>query len=137
MSAEGPVMEYQVAFKRGRQGRKRLIERRDALAPRAGRIPRVSRQVALALKLDSQIRSGELRDWADVARLGHVTRARASQYAALTMLAPDIIEAIVHLPIVERGRDPITERHLRPIAAQSSWRTQRRMWREIAGRIQA
>jgi hypothetical protein len=84
--------------------------------------------MALAIKLDGQIRAGEFEDWAEVARLGHLTRARASQIANLTLLAPDIIEAILHLPLIERGRDPITERHIRPIAGAVGWAKQRRMW---------
>src|SRR5688572_24641890 len=102
----------------------------------AGRIPRVSRLIALAVKLDVQIRAGDLEDWAEVARLGHLTRARASQIAALTLLAPDIIESILHLPIVERGRDPLTERDLRPITATPSWRKQRHLWRELERKLQ-
>jgi hypothetical protein len=91
----------------------------------------VARLVALAIKLDGQIRAGELVDWADVARLGHVTRARASQIAALVNLAPDIIEAVLFMPIVESGRDPVTERDLRPIAAVALWAMQRRMWARL------
>jgi len=88
--------------------------------------------LALAIKLDGQIREGELQDWAEVARLGHLTRARASQISGLLLLAPDIIESILHLPVVEHGRDPITERDLRPIVAEASWRVQRRLWKELA-----
>lgn len=125
-------LECQVSFKRGRQGRKRLVARRERDRG-VGRIPRVSRLMALALKLDGQIRAGELEDWAEVARLGHMTRARASQIAALTLLAPDIIETILHLPVVDCGRDHITERDLRPITAQPRWRKQRQLWEELAG----
>ena len=135
MNPDGPVLECSVAFKRGRQGRKRLVDRAAGDAPVVpARSPRVSRLVALAVKLDGQIRAGQLGDWAEVARLGHVTRARASQIASLTTLAPDIIEALLFLPLVERGRDPLTEHHLRPIAAQSNWRRQRRMWEELMER---
>jgi hypothetical protein len=130
IESECPVLECSVSFKRGRQGRKRLMAAARTNAS-SGRVPRVSRLVALALKLDSQIRAGELEDWAAVARLGHMTRARASQISALTLLAPDIIEAVLHLPIVVRGRDPITERDLRPVTAVPSWRKQRLMWKEL------
>ena len=34
----------------------------------------------------------------------------------------------------ERGRDPITERDLRPIAAVVDWGKQRRMWKESVTR---
>jgi hypothetical protein len=47
-----------------------------------------------------------------LADLGHVTRARVCQIMNLLQLAPDIQEAILFLPRVEGGRDPIKERRL-------------------------
>jgi hypothetical protein len=35
------------------------------------------------------------------------------------------------------GRDPIRERHLRPIAAVLDWRKQRRMWKQLLAEQQA
>jgi len=75
--------------------------------------------------------AGEVTDYADIARLGHVTRARVTQIMNFLHLAPDIQEAILFLPRVEKGRDPITERDLRPIAAILDWKTQRGMWEEL------
>ncbi len=68
----------------------------------------------------------------ELADLGHVTRARLTQIMNLRFLAPDIQEAILFLDPVTSGRDPITERHLRPIAAEPGWRNQRRAWRRLA-----
>jgi hypothetical protein len=45
-------------------------------------------------------------------------------------LAPDIQEELLFLPLIERGKDLLLERHLRPIAAVPDWRKQRRMWKE-------
>jgi len=39
-------------------------------------------------------------DYADVARLGHVTRTRLSQVMDLLLLAPDIQEQILFMPAV-------------------------------------
>lgn len=61
-------------------------------------------------------------------RLGHVTRARLTQIMNLLCLAPDIQEEILFLPATERGRDAITEKQLRPIAALADWRKQRQLW---------
>jgi len=47
--------------------------------------------------------------------------------ARLTLLAPSIQAAILALP-PGTGRDPITERQLRPIAAEPDWTTQIKMW---------
>jgi hypothetical protein len=87
--------------------------------------------MALAIRFDHLIREGEVGDLADIARLGQVTRARVTQIMNLLHLAPDIQEAILDLPRVERGHDPVTERDLRPIAAIVDWRKQRREWREL------
>jgi hypothetical protein len=38
----------------------------------------------------------------------------------LLNLAPDIQEQLLHLPRVERGRDPVTERELNPNSPLSS-----------------
>jgi len=39
-------------------------------------IPRIARLMALALRFDGLLRAEELRDYAEIARLGRVTRAR-------------------------------------------------------------
>ena len=48
-------------------------------------------------------------------------------------LAPDIQEAILFLPLTTKGRDPIREKHVRPIAAELHWKAQRAMWGELVG----
>src|SRR5437016_4923688 len=58
-------------------------------------VPRITRLMALAIKIDDMVQRGELRDYADVARLGHVTRARVTQIMNLMNLAPDIQEHIL------------------------------------------
>ena len=91
--------------------------------------------MALAIHLEGQLHQGELRDYAQIARLGQVSRARISQIMSLLNLAPDIQEAILLLPPVGRGRDPIREPVLRPIAAEPDWSKQRRMWRRRTHRL--
>ena len=87
--------------------------------------------MALAIRFDQLIRAGEVGDYAELARLAHVTRARITQIMNLLMLAPDIQEAILFLPRVERGRDPIHLRQLQSIALVSDWRKQRMLWSQI------
>ena len=96
-----------------------------------GNVPRISRLMALALKFDAQIRDGAVTDYASLAQLGFVTRARISQIMALLNLASDIQEEILFLPRTVKGRDPITERDVRPITAVPHWNRQRRMWRGL------
>ncbi|MBU0641288.1 MAG: hypothetical protein KKB50_20710 [Planctomycetes bacterium] len=96
-----------------------------------GRIPRVSRLMALAIHFDRLLREGKLRDQSDLARLAHVTQPRMTQIMNLNHLAPDIQEAILQLPSVVEGRDLFTERDLRPIARLWDWAKQRAMWRAL------
>lgn len=114
---------------RGRNGQCTIEERRgDEVAVPSGRIPRISRLMALAIRFDTLLRDGVITDCAELARLSHVTRARITQIMNLLNLAPDIQEAILFLPHVESGRDPVREHAIRPIAATLEWRKQRRMW---------
>jgi len=87
----------------------------------------------LAIRFENLIRTAQIADQADVARLGRVSRPRVTQIMNLLHLAPDIQEAILHLPRTTRGRDPIQERHVRPICANLDWRKQRRMWADVLG----
>jgi hypothetical protein len=74
------------------------------------------------------VRSGAVKDYAALARLGHVTRARISQIMSLLHLAPDLQEAVLFWPPTVRGRDPVILRDLLALAAAPDWRKQRRMW---------
>lgn len=85
--------------------------------------------MALAIRFDSLVREGAVSTQAELAALGHVTRARVTQIMNLLHLAPDLQEAVLHMPLVRTGRDPITEHDLRPIAAEVDWEAQRRLWR--------
>jgi len=121
-------IERKVYFQSGRHTRKELREGEATPSPPAGRVPRVSRLMALAIRLDQLICDGVVADQAELARLGHVTRARLTQIMNLLCLAPDLQEHLLFLPATERGRDAVTEKQLRPIAAVSDWCWQRRMW---------
>jgi hypothetical protein len=96
-----------------------------------GRVPRVARLMALALHFDDQVRRGLIQNYAALADLGHVTRARISQIMNLLNLATDVQGAILFLPRTEHGRDPIHLAQLQPIASTIDWRKQRRLWAEL------
>ncbi len=125
------TVTQEVHFRNGGQGRKEL-QGGPLNPPASGRVPRVAKLMALAIRFNGLIRNGTVADYAEIARLGHVTRARLTQIMNLLHLAPEIQEALLLLPPVESGRDPITERELRPIAAEVDWQNQRRMWRKVA-----
>jgi hypothetical protein len=126
------TIEVSVPFQPvGRCGRKELRPGGEKAASPPGRVPRVSRLMALALRLDGLVRSGQVAHYSALASLGHVTRARVCQILNLLYLAPDIQEALLFLPPTVRGRDPIILADLMPIAAALDWRKQRRLWRQL------
>ena len=127
------TVEYDVHFRNGHRGRKRLRngEEPKTVETEPGRVPRVSRLMALAIHFDELLRSGQVNNYTDLARLGCVTGPRVTQIMNLRNLAPDIQEAILLLPKSPGGRDAITEKALRPITAVTDWRAQRRMWNAL------
>jgi hypothetical protein len=88
--------------------------------------------MALAIRFDGLIRSSAVADQAQLARLGHVTRARLTQIMNLLLLAPGIQESILFLPLIQEGRDRIHLRQLQPIAQVPDWHKQRVLWSELA-----
>ena len=50
-----------------------------ALPVAAGRVPRIARLMALALRFERLVRSGAVRHYAELARRGQVSRARGTQ----------------------------------------------------------
>jgi hypothetical protein len=87
--------------------------------------------LALAHRFDRLIREGTVVDQADLARLGHVSRARVTQVLTLMQLAPDIQEAILFLPRIQDGREVIQEHEIRPIAYTPDWKDQRIAWAKL------
>jgi hypothetical protein len=128
--SEGNRVEFKVELATSARGRRLRLRDESAPPPSLpiGNVARVTRLLALAIHLDGLIRAGEVRDWAEAARVGHVTRARATQIANLLLLAPDIQEQILALTPTVKGRDAVTERDLRPISAEPDWARQREIW---------
>ena len=93
---------------------------------------RVARMLALAHRLEAAIGRGEYVDRADLARQLGLTRARVTQLLDLTLLAPEIQEAVLELVAVD-GREPLAERELRPIVRCAAWGEQRAAWLSAVG----
>ena len=96
------------------------------------RIPRITRLMALAIKFQDMVDRGEVRDYADLARLGYVTRARVTQIMNLRHLAPDIQESLLDYCDARNSIFGITERDLREVSRIVRWVDQRQMLSRIA-----
>jgi hypothetical protein len=91
-----------------------------------GRAPRIARLLALAHKLDAMVRSGEITDYAQLARLGHISPARLTQIMVLLHLAPAIQEYVLFLSAADAQF--VTELALRKIAREPRWDRQREVF---------
>jgi len=82
------AIQIEVMIPVRQNGRAKAMEKARGPAapvpPPSPRIPRVTRLMALAIKFEEIVDRGEVRDYADLARLGHVTRARMSQIMNLS-----------------------------------------------------
>ena len=93
-------------------------------------IPRIARLMALAIRFEGLVRVEKIRDYAELARRGRVTRARMTQIMKLLDLAPDIQEQILFLPPIKC----LNERNLRRIVSKIDWNEQRRMFQKFTDR---
>jgi hypothetical protein len=93
--------------------------------------------MALALRFEQLLCEGKIRNYAELARLGHVSRARVSQIMRLLSLAPKIQEALLFLPRTTSGRDPIHLRQLLSVAAVLEWRQQLVLWKALQEKTSA
>lgn len=91
---------------------------------RAATIPRIARLMALALRFERLVWEQQIQHYAELARLGRVTRGRMTQIMQLLHLAPDIQEQILFLPEIPG----VNERNLRAIVRHIDWSEQRRMF---------
>lgn len=125
---DGTRLEYVMPWpnRRGANG--------GARTPDSGRVPRVSRLIALAIRFERQIREGEIRSYRDIAQAGRISPARLSQIMRLTDLAPSIQEELLFLPKTLTGADRITEKALRHVARSIDWEWQKKAFAELKTR---
>ena len=135
-ATSGATVEFKVHFRAGQRGRRRLRQGSRSKTPSVsdGRVPRISRLMALAIHCDELIRHGIVRDYADLARLGCVSRARVSQVMDLLNLAPDIQEEILLLTR-SLGGNEVSERAARIVSKSLDWGSQRESWRGLLSRF--
>ena len=96
---------------------------KKAISPPPPRVPRIARLMALAIKFQDMVDRGEVRDYAEIARLGYVTRARVTQIMNLLLLPPDLQELIMESGA---GISTMTEVQIRHTLTEVHWDQQRR-----------
>jgi hypothetical protein len=84
--------------------------------------------LALALRFESLMNEGTVRNYRELAEVGHVSRPRLSQIMQLAQLAPEIQEQVLFLPPTLEGPDRMFERQLRLIARVLDWEEQKELF---------
>jgi hypothetical protein len=93
-----------------------------------GRISRITKLMALAIRCDQLIKSGAVAGVTAMSQLAHVTQPRMTQILNMTLLAPDIQETLLHLPAIVEGKPELNEKSMRKICAEIDWARQRVMF---------
>ena len=96
-----------------------------------GRVPRISKLMALAIRYDQMLNDGVVQSQTELAELLHVSQPRMTQIMNLLHLSPDVQEEILHLSPVWDGRDLITERDLRTTSCEHEWVAQTLIWQQL------
>jgi DNA invertase Pin-like site-specific DNA recombinase len=91
-------------------------------------VPRVSRLLALALKMEQMIQEGTVKNYSELAHLGQVSTARITQVMNLLHLAPDIQEDVL---LANRPTDWLRESAIRKLSTVVLWSEQRDRWRKL------
>jgi hypothetical protein len=99
--------------------------------PLAGRLPRITRLLALAVRLEDLLRQGTAQDYAELARLGGVSRSRITQIMNLRRLAPAIQERILGFPASSSVAGVVTERTVRRLTQCLDWREQVKIFEQL------
>lgn len=129
-------VETTIHFRKRGKGKQKVAvtgEMKVELPP--GRIPRISRLMALAIRLEELIRTGQVSSYSELARLGHVSPARVSQIMNLNLLAPAIQEELLFLPRVQ-GAKQVHLKDLQMLAREYRWDAQiycftRQIWPKV------
>ena len=126
-----PDSRGEIQFQLHATKRRAAMEPGNSPGSNSGRLPRVTQVLALVIHFQDMLERGDARDYADLARLGCLTRERMSQIMELVWLAPDIQREILEFPSTATTRFPVSEVAVRRIAEKLCWEEQRDAWNKI------
>jgi hypothetical protein len=126
------TLEFEVHFphdgdrRRAKPGRKPAPRPEEPSVPQ--KLPRVVRMLALAHHLDDLLQKGVFKDYADIARISGLSRARITQIMNLLYLAPQVQENLLnplHPPHL------VTEKSALEVAKNAEWDHQCTQWNSL------
>jgi hypothetical protein len=112
-------------------GRKRVGVPKPKMPSAPAKLPHITKLMALAIRLEHLLATGQVKDQAEIARVAGITRARVTQIINLANLAPDIQQAILDLEPTTAPVPRFREREVRTIAILPNWEKQRLMWKQL------
>jgi len=147
-AAENPVrVEFKVQFSEGPKGRRQdpASAPESSVSPDSYPIPeptkvaglgdlaKITRLLVLGHHFENLVRQGVVKDYAEIARLTGLSRARVTQIANLTLLSPEIQEAALQSRLVDAKRLS-TERRARCLTTYIDWHSQKQSWLLLGNR---
>ena len=99
--------------------------------------PRITRLLALALKFERLIHEGVVKDYAELARLGQVSRARITQIINLLNLSSGIQEEILSSRESDFGKRGVRETTVRKLSSEVCWSRQQTEWEQSQRRCKS
>ena len=111
--------------------KKQARGRRWGVVP-SGRPSKATLLLALAHHWERLVREGVVKDYAEIARLAGLTRARVTQIMNLMLLAPDIQEQILLATRGTQRKGTSLERKLRALSGAEAWSDQRALLLQAA-----
>jgi hypothetical protein len=92
------TVTYRLEISRGRKGHRRVAEparppERQAIDPAS--VPRITRMLVLGYHFERLVREGKVKNYAEIARMTGLSRARVTQIVNLTLLDIDSQERLI------------------------------------------
>src|SRR5713101_8286217 len=116
------------------EGREMDLATAQAESVSTTQVPRITRLLALAVKFEGLLQQGVVKDYAELARLGQVSRARVTQIMNLLSLAPDIQQQILSWSREGPGGQSVRETSVRALSSEVMWSRQREQWKRWSAR---
>jgi len=117
-----------IAFLRGRGGRPRKEPKAQPRVCESAQRAKLALALETAQQIEKDVSERTLKSYAEGAAKHGLSRPQLSRLLRLTKLAPEIVQELLSLKIIDGVEPPITERALRPLAAMKSWDEQRTAW---------
>ena len=110
------------------RGQQRVTAPKKPRPARQPRTPHITKLMALAIRLEELLATGQVKDQAEIASTAGITHAGVTQIMNLNNLAPSTQADILNFPQSELETPQIIEREIGQIAKVFDWTSQKRHW---------